>query len=41
MAANTSGIYGSNRADFGVSNHREQARYGAFEFLNNIYQYYV
>jgi hypothetical protein len=36
MAANTSGNYGSNRRDFGVSNHREKLQTAAFGFLKNI-----
>ena len=36
MAANTSGIYGSNRADFGVSNHDGKLQMSGFGFLNNI-----
>jgi hypothetical protein len=30
MAANTSGIYGSNRGDFGVSNHRGKLQMSDF-----------
>jgi hypothetical protein len=40
MAANTSGIYGSNRGDFGVSNHREKLQLGGF-WVSEQYLYQV
>ena len=36
MAANTSGNYGSNRADFGVSNHAEPVESPGFGLLDII-----